>query len=268
MLYTPDYYKPILDSGETPVTIAIPLHNGICSLAYAMIHFIAEKPELLKKYPLVSHLKDVGSEQLFQLGSSFTLWEFMIYLAEGEKNIVEMDQADAWKLFTDKYAEDYCRIRMQWDPVRTARMTSVNVAIRRLINRNSIEMIYLYDDLVEYDKAIQALIAVTFPDLLAQNKIVVLANRLEDVYATYPTITNCFADDIHQLFHVIDNDHSRWPNTAFCYNRTRIHNYIRETIKDYSFKYWIPEYAEQLAKFQEDPDFHLYGYTLYPDLGG
>ena len=264
MLYTPDYYKPILDKGEDPVTIAIPIHNGLCSL----ILFILANPELRKKYPLVSACQGMDAEQLFELGTGFTLWELMVFLAEGDEAFRSRSQAESWEVFLEKYAEDYVNIRMHWDPLTYARMTSLNVAIRRLCSRESIQHLYVYDDLVEYDRAIQALIAGTYADLMDDGKLTVLANRLEDVYTTYPEITNVFADDIHQLFNVIDVDHDRWSKTAFAYNKTRIHNHTAESVAAVEVRYWVPEYAEELAKFQENPDFHLYGYKLYPDIGG
>ncbi len=286
----PDYGRPLKDDVKDQVIIA-PLSNGVFQLAIGILfHMWTHEDEYKEKYPYIEVMKNLSYDQLFVLGTCYTLWEWMLYLAHGEQYMIADHKPDElWKEFVDSHYETYCTIRMQWDLSNLELFTSLGSGLKMLLHRGTVSQLYLYGDLINYDTAIQALIAKYFGEFMEEGKVIVLNNSFEEVYNAVKHKDASFCeevDDVYDILQKMSEEAIAEQNIAF--SDTRFNNFIPEsldTLKQVSVTVsrplgrtgresvwrsgWVPRHWEYFSKLESDKSLHIGTYMLSPSgLGG
>lgn len=261
-----DYAHPIRDNTREEI-FAVPISNCLFNLNRAIVKYMRRHPELYSEseYPYLSKI-DTESDKGFCEMELYSSWEFMIYLKFGD----EYDKYD-YTYFMDHLASIYVDIRMNWDPIQDAVKTNFFGAISHLLTIGVIKKLYIYDDICLYDKAIQALIAISFALTEDEHYDVQLLNGTAmDFYEsnTFQEITSFVLEDNDDLHKILLDCKEKNPDVLrskyFILPKFRIRNYTKDSVRLMSPSYWILNHYDDYLSLEKEGFFNVGYYMALP----
>lgn len=261
-----DYAHPIRDNTREEI-FAVPISNCLFNVNRAIVKYMRRNPDLYteKEYPFLSKI-DTESDKGFCEMEMYASWEFMLYLKFGD----EYDKYD-YSYFLNHLAGVYSDIRMNWDPIRDAGKTNFFGAISHLLTIGVIKKLYIYDDICMYDKAIQALIALSFALTGENHYDVQLLNGSaidffeSDTFSEITTFVMEDNDDLHKiLFACKEKDPEILRKKYFILPKFRIRNYTKESVTNMSPSYWILNHYHDYLSLEKEGLFNVGYYMALP----
>lgn len=262
-----DYAHPIRNNTRDEI-FSVPL-NSLFVLNMGIYRFMMRHPEKYKEeeYPYLKEIDpNTGERQFIQL-SIYSTWEFFHYLRYGEdyRNHTHDE-------FLEKDASVYAEIRMDWDPIQDCERTNFLGAILHLLTIGVIKKLYIYDEIAKYDKAIQALIALTFNLVLEDHPDVQLI-QAESTYAFYDSY--CFEDtttfvleeneDLHRILMELSEKNPKvLREKYFILPKLKTSNFTEESVRVSSPSYWVLNHYEDYEDLESKGLFNVGYYTLMP----
>ena len=135
-----------------------------------------------------------------------------------------------------------------------------------------IKKLYIYDEIAKYDKAIQALIALTFNLVLEDHPDVQLI-QAESTYAFYdsycfedtPTFVLEANDDLHRILMELSEVNTKvLREKYFILPKLKISNFTEESVRISSPSYWVLNHFEDYKDLESKGLFNVGYYTLMP----
>ena len=259
-----DYAHPIRDNTREEV-FAAPISNCLFNTNEAIYQYLLQNKDRYSS-DLFTHMEDVekDSHRRFVQFTTMSEWEFLFFLKYGEEYLHH-----SYDEFMETMAHIYVDIRMRWDPIQYAQKTNFLGAITHLLNLGTIKTLYIYDEMGKYDKAIQALIALTF-DLTSQDHhdVELLHGSAWDMYTSeyYEKITTMAIDSNEDLFVILQDMEDSHPEDFkkkyFIIPRLKVSNFDENSVKVTSARYWLLNHHQEYLEMEKRGHFYVGQYTV------